>query len=98
MRIYELEDAGISVTWKVKNTGKETMYFTIGGHPAFNVPVLEGTKFTDYYLYFEGKDHLDYKLLDKASGCIIAASREVLPLENSMYHPEHLKRLFLIIR
>ena len=82
---YELEDAGIKVMWKVLNIGNETMYFTIGGHPAFNVPVLDGTKFTDYYLYFEGKDSLDYKLLDKASGCIIADSREVLPLENSMY-------------
>ena len=82
---YELEDAGIKVMWKVLNIGNETMYFTIGGHPAFNVPVLDGTKFTDYFLYFEGKNSLDYKLLDKASGCIIADSREVLPLENSMY-------------
>ena len=82
---YELDDAGIKVMWKVLNIGNETMYFTIGGHPAFNVPVLDGTKFTDYYLYFEGKDSLDYKLLDKASGCIIADSREVLPLENSTY-------------
>ena len=82
---YELEDAGIKVMWKVLNIDNETMYFTIGGHPAFNVPVLEGTKFTDYYLYFKGKDHLEYKLLDKASGCIIADSREVLPLENSTY-------------
>ena len=82
---YELEDAGIKVMWKVLNIGNETMYFTIGGHPAFNVPVLDGTKFTDYYLYFEGKDSLDYKLLDKASGCIIAESSEDLTLENGMY-------------
>lgn len=82
---YELDDAGIKVMWKVLNTGSETMFFTIGGHPAFNVPVLDGTKFTDYYLHFEGKDSLEYKLLDKASGCIIADSREVLPLENSTY-------------
>ena len=82
---YELEGSGIKVTWKVMNTGAESMYFTIGGHPAFNVPILEGTKFTDYYLRFESKERLEYKLLDKASGCIIADSREVLPLENSTY-------------
>lgn len=82
---YELHDSGINVSWSVRNTGKETMYFSIGGHPAFNVPVLDDTKFTDYYLYFEGKDTLEYKLLDKASGCIIAESSEILPLDNGCY-------------
>lgn len=82
---YELQGSAVKVTWKVINTGNGTMYFTIGGHPAFNVPALEGTAFTDYFLYFEGKDSLEYKLLDKASGCVIADSGEVLPLENGMY-------------
>lgn len=82
---YELQDTAIIVTWKVTNPGEETMYFTIGGHPAFNVPVLEGTKFTDYYLYFEAKKSLVYKLLDKSSGCVIAESGETLALEDSMY-------------
>ena len=33
------------------------MYFSIGGHPAFNVPLVEGTEYTDYYLEFN-KDEI----------------------------------------
>ena len=29
------------------------MYFTIGGHPGFNVPILEDTRRTDYKLLFK---------------------------------------------
>ena len=42
----------------------EPLYFSIGAHPAFNVPVLPGTKKDDYYVYFEGKDELEYVSLD----------------------------------
>ena len=76
---YKLSDKSITVTWKVNNTGAETMYFTIGGHPAFKVPY---DKFEDYQLYFEGKDSLEYKLLDLGSGTIIADSGVTLSLDN----------------
>jgi galactose mutarotase-like enzyme len=33
---YELEEDTVKVTWSVKNTGLDPMYFSIGGHPAFN--------------------------------------------------------------
>ena len=58
----------LQVSWKVVNQSGKTMYFTIGGHPAFRVPVLEGTSYTDYSLAFEGQDSLTYLLLDPASG------------------------------
>ena len=31
---YILKEEGIQVIWEVKNPAYETMYFTIGGHPA----------------------------------------------------------------
>ena len=82
---YTLLGEKLTVTWKVENCGDEAMYFTIGGHPAFNVPAIPGTKFTDYSLYFEGKESLIYKLLDLSSGCIIAESGETLALDNGSY-------------
>lgn len=82
---YELQGNAVDVVWKVNNTGSETMYFTIGGHPAFNVPAKAGTIFTDYSLYFEGKESLDYKLLDMSSGCIIADSAVSLQLDKGKY-------------
>jgi galactose mutarotase-like enzyme len=33
---YEISGDEVKVIWNVKNTGIRTMYFSIGGHPAFN--------------------------------------------------------------
>ena len=40
---HTLNDRDLTVAWKVVNKDQETMYFTIGAHPAFNVPVLPDT-------------------------------------------------------
>lgn len=52
---YTLDDADIIVGYQVENTGTEEMLFSIGGHPAFNIPLEESLSFTDYYLAFEPK-------------------------------------------
>ena len=65
---YTLSSRALQVKWEVKNQGQETMYFTIGGHPAFRVPVLENTVQTDYKLLFEVPDRLEYKLICPGEG------------------------------
>lgn len=35
---YRLKENSVTVQWCVKNTGGETMYFSLGGHPAFACP------------------------------------------------------------
>ena len=35
---YAIHNNILTVSWTVKNTGDETMYYSIGGHPAFNLP------------------------------------------------------------
>lgn len=50
---YALEGEGtLRQTFSVTNTGKVDMPFFLGGHPAFNVPVVEGETFEDYSLKF----------------------------------------------
>lgn len=50
---YEVIEQKVVVAYEVKNTHtSETMYYSIGGHPAFNVPLTEDTRFDDYYLEF----------------------------------------------
>ena len=49
---YLLQQDWLTVTYKVKNTGNDDMYFSVGGHPAFKVPLVEGTAYDDYYLEF----------------------------------------------
>ena len=58
------------------------MYFAIGGHPAFNVPVLPDTKRSDYRLTFDGQDSLTYLLLDPETGTAKADEEATLKLEN----------------
>lgn len=50
--IYTLENNTVKVTYSVKNIGENKMYFSVGGHPAFAVPLAEYTDYTDYYLEF----------------------------------------------
>src|SRR5690606_13639070 len=54
---YELKGNAVFVTYEVENTGNQTMYFSIGTHPAFNVPLVDGTSYEDYYLEFEQEEN-----------------------------------------
>lgn len=50
---YHLIDTTLEIQYKVQNTGKDVMYFSIGGHPGFNCPLLpEMETMKDYYLEF----------------------------------------------
>ena len=50
--IYALENNTLNVTYSVKNIGENKMYFSVGGHPAFSVPLAKNTTYHDYYLEF----------------------------------------------
>lgn len=54
---YALRDKVLTVTNQVENRGEGRMYFGIGGHPGFNVPLEEGLTFEDYFLEFSEKAH-----------------------------------------
>ena len=49
---YVLDDDRLDVIYRVKNEDEKPMYFGLGGHPGFNVPLAEGLDFTDYRLKF----------------------------------------------
>jgi len=40
------------VTYFVKNTDTKELPFSFGAHPAFKIPLVDGTAFSDYYLQF----------------------------------------------
>lgn len=65
--MYMLIDNALRITYKVINLDKKTIYFSVGGHPAFNVPFNKDEKYEDYYLEFETDEKLTTHLLD-ASG------------------------------
>lgn len=55
---YELEGRTVVVKWRVTNQGKDPIWFSIGGHPAFLCPIDPGTDQTQYKLVFDAKDKI----------------------------------------
>lgn len=49
---YTLFENALAVACEVVNTGREMMYFSVGAHPAFKLPLVPGTGYSDYYLQF----------------------------------------------
>ena len=54
---YTLTDDGVNVEWLVRNPDEKPLYFSIGGHPAFNCPLDGRGTWEDYRIRFakEGK-------------------------------------------
>lgn len=60
---YQIGERKVRTCWRVKNRGRETMYFSIGGHPAFLCPQKEGEKQTDCYLLFDAQKEIVSRML-----------------------------------
>lgn len=78
--IYELQGEHIAVTYRVANCSQETMYFGIGGHPGFRMPLEEGLRFSDYYLEFSGEGCPER--IGHTPACFLSGRDERFPLED----------------
>ncbi|WP_134090681.1 aldose 1-epimerase family protein [Olivibacter sp. XZL3] len=56
--IYHLENESLNCTYKTLNLDEQQIYFSVGGHPAFNVPFFPDERYDDYYLEFEKDEPL----------------------------------------
>lgn len=50
---FSLRGKTLKIGYKVTNTDTNELIFSVGGHPAFNVPLSKGEKFEDYYVQFD---------------------------------------------
>ncbi len=80
---YELKDNNLIVTYTVSNTGADTLYFSIGGHPAFNLPIDKTLQFEDYTLQFEQVEQAEIYPLN-AQGQLLAEGIPFLDNTNSV--------------
>ncbi len=76
---YILEDTTIYQTFSVNNTGDEELIFCVGAHPGFNVPLMEGEAFEDYYIEFESAAEPKQAVMSEA--CFDTGERVPYPLE-----------------
>ncbi|MDD3797382.1 MAG: aldose 1-epimerase family protein [Lachnospiraceae bacterium] len=65
---YVLQDRAVKVIWQVINRDEKTMYYSIGGHPAFNCPLNKSEKKTDYSIWFHGVDKICSRGIDMSNG------------------------------
>lgn len=88
--IYRIEAKRLRVTYKVINLDVDSIYFSVGAHPAFNVPFTKGEKFEDYYLQFAETEELvthqsgaDGLLSGKTN--LVATQENILPLSRDLF-------------
>ena len=82
---YTLLNNSIKIEWFVKNTNDCDMYFSIGAHPAFNVPFNSNETIEDYYLDFKTTGDVNQYLL---SGPFVCDVVKVNNVENINLKPE----------
>lgn len=77
---YALRDDGLDVSYRVTNPSGESIWFGIGGHPGFQVPLEDGLTFDDYYLDFT-PTHLPSRV-GHTDACFLSGMDMPFPLED----------------
>jgi galactose mutarotase-like enzyme len=86
---YRLLENALIVQWQILNVNEEEMYFSIGAHPAFKVPLEENETIEDYQLNLTpapNKSVMEYELknsLIHERGKVTNLS--TIPLTNSLF-------------
>ncbi|EAC6872667.1 aldose epimerase family protein [Listeria monocytogenes FSL J1-208] len=62
--VYTIDKNTVAVSYEVENTDNKRIYFSIGAHPAFHLPLTDGTTFEDYYLDFGTEENLETLCLE----------------------------------
>lgn len=81
---FKLNGKNLEVSHQVSNLDEKTMYFSLGGHPAFNAPLSENEDYEDYYLEFDQKLDLRSYLLNK-EGLVSERTEGILDNENKIW-------------
>jgi galactose mutarotase-like enzyme len=80
--IYTLENKSLKIEYKVINKGASKMPFSIGAHPAFDLP----GNFENYSLEFENEEPLTFYLLEDG---LISNITEQIQLDKKQLHLNH---------
>lgn len=86
---YRIEHTKVTVLWQVENPGEETLFFSIGGHPAFNCPLEGGSGQTDCFLDFGSTDKVTSTRISE-NGLALDAVDEYILENGKLALTEHL--------
>ncbi len=77
---YRLEGDTLAVAFTVENCDDKTMYFGLGAHPGFRVPLADGLRFEEYALQFCAP--CAPRSIRLSRDCFILEQSDPLPLES----------------
>lgn len=83
---YALKDSTLFCCYGVQNLSDDVMYFALGTHTGFSVPVCAGEHFEEYYLEFPQVSHPDR--IQFTENLLLSGQKKPFILEND-------RRLFL---
>lgn len=105
---YTLQADTLSVAYFVEHLGVGAMYFSLGAHPAFKVPLAPDTAYEDHYLEFSepettGRWPIDREGLIEATPEPLLENSNRLPLSKSLFLRDaivlkHLRSQHLVLR
>jgi galactose mutarotase-like enzyme len=77
---YKINNHSLFCNYEIYNDGIADSFFSIGAHPAFAIPLIENTIYTDYFLQFNKNENL---FRWKLHNGLIGNEIEVLPMVNN---------------
>lgn len=80
---YSIKDSKLAINYQVQNLDNRMMYFSLGAHPAFNIPFYQNEQLSDYYIEFSDDDCLEKHLLD-SSGYFTNQTQNVPLISNKL--------------
>lgn len=84
---YRLDVKCLNVIFCVNNLDEKPMFFGIGGHPGFNVPLTNDLMFEDYVLEFDQECHP--KRIEFSEDCFVTGDKSEFALTEGRYIPLH---------
>jgi len=75
---YTVDDVHLDVRFEISNTGDETLPASLGGHPAFNWPLLPGLPKESYGIHFSNEEPAPIRRL---KGGLLREKPEPTPIE-----------------
>ncbi|MBZ9730031.1 aldose 1-epimerase family protein [Salegentibacter sp. JZCK2] len=80
---FILNEKSLEVQHRILNLDQKPLYFSLGGHPAFNAPISKNEVYEDYYLEFDRKMDLSTHVLSE-NGLVSDKTEGILDNEDKI--------------
>jgi galactose mutarotase-like enzyme len=92
---YNLKKNALHVSYEIINRDKQSIYFSIGGHPGFAIPFKQDEGLHDYYIEFEKRENSSRHYVDESGFFngredVSLADSNIIELKNGLFRDDAL--------